>query len=207
MLTAMDQAEHDVELPDPSRIDQRVVLRGVSWDDYERLLALRGDTARPRMTYVEGELELMSPSNEHEQQKKDLARLLEAWADAKGIPLVGIGSWTLRDRRADRGVEPDECYRLGEHRDPDDLPDIAIEVVWTSGGLSKLDVYRRLGVREVWYRHRGAMTFNLLRDTGYVHAERSDLLPDLDPNLLTRCMAEPNQLAALRRLREELGAG
>lgn len=207
MLPVMSRSEEPHDSIDPDRIDQRVVLHDVSWDDYERLLALRGESSRPRMTYLEGELELMSPSNDHEEQKKTLARLIEAWADARGVPLIGIGSWTLKKRRKRRGLEPDECYRVGEHRDRDEYPDIAIEVIWTSGGLSKLEVYRKLGIREVWFWKRGRLRFHLLRGEKYVVAERSEVLPDFDPALIERCMSAPSQLAALAALREELRTG
>jgi hypothetical protein len=43
-------------------VDQRVMLRGVSWDEYETLLAIRGEDSVPRMTDLEGTLELMTPS-------------------------------------------------------------------------------------------------------------------------------------------------
>jgi hypothetical protein len=42
--------------------DHIVVLHDVSWVDYERVLAMRGDVSVPRLNYVEGELELMTPS-------------------------------------------------------------------------------------------------------------------------------------------------
>lgn len=35
--------------------DQRVFLHGVSWQDYERLLAMRGDASSPRIAYLAGE--------------------------------------------------------------------------------------------------------------------------------------------------------
>jgi hypothetical protein len=39
------------------------------------------------------------------------------------------------------------------------LPDVAIEVIWTRGGLDKLDVYRGLGVPEVWTWQEGRLRF------------------------------------------------
>jgi len=70
-----------------------------------------------------------------------------------GIQLEGVGSWTLKSSREERGAEPDEGYTVGrvvgDDEDDGDCPDIAIEVVWTAGGLDKLEIYRRLGVREV----------------------------------------------------------
>jgi Uma2 family endonuclease len=142
----------------PESMDQRVRLDGVPWETYEALLVLRGEGAVPRITYLEGELELMTPSLDHEGLKKRLARLLEAYAEARGIALEGFGSWTLRKTLAERGLEPDECYLLGVPASPPERPDIAIEVVWTSGGIDKLAVYRGLGVPEVWFRQDGALS-------------------------------------------------
>ena len=206
MLPNVTDTTSEPDAIDPDRIDQRVVLHDVSWEDYERLDALRGDSSRPRLTYIEGELELMSPANDHEQQKTTLARLIEAWSEEIGIELIGIGSWTLKNRLKKVGAEPDECYRVGEDRDQYEFPDIAIEVVWTSGGLSKLEVYRRLGILEVWFWRRGRLRFYRLRDDRYEEIAQSEVLPTFDRELIERCMAEPGQLAGLRKLREELRA-
>ena len=84
--------------------------------------------------------------------KSSLGCLIEAWCFAKGIDFTPVGSWTLENETAQRGVEPDECYCLRENasREAPDRPDLAIEVIHTSGGISKLDVYRKLAVPEVW---------------------------------------------------------
>lgn len=47
--------------------DQRVVTYGVPWAHYEAQLALRGDASIPRMAYLDGALELMTPSKDHER--------------------------------------------------------------------------------------------------------------------------------------------
>lgn len=83
---------------DPASIDHFVCLRGVSFREYEALLEMRGDRSVPRVTYLEGVLELMSPSRYHENDKKRFARLLEAWAEEMGIEIEGVGSWTLSVR-------------------------------------------------------------------------------------------------------------
>jgi Uma2 family endonuclease len=190
---------------DPEAMDHFVYLRNVSWSEYEAVLAMRGDSSVPRITYLEGVLELMSPSRYHEIDKTRFARLLEIWADEKGIRLEGIGSWTLKNSKEERGAEPDECYMID--RTPvsdDDRPDIAIEVVWTSGGINKLEVYRKLGVREVWFYERGTLRFFTLTGSSYVQMARSELLPEAEPELFVRCMAEPSQSDAIRALREAL---
>jgi Uma2 family endonuclease len=142
--------------------DQRVILHGVPWAHFEALLALLGDAAGPRMTYIEGELELMTPSRSHESIKTLLARMIELYALEAGIALSGYGSWTLRNAPKERAVEPDECYIVGDARGKDS-PDLALEVVWTSGGLDKLDAYRVLGVTEVWQWRDQAMRMFTLR--------------------------------------------
>ncbi len=176
--------------------DQRVFLHNVSWEQYERLLELRGDDSAPKMTYLEGELELMSPSREHETIKTVIARLLEAYALAKGIRLDGYGSMTMKNRPKARGAEADECYVVGG---PKPRPDIAIEVVWTHGGLDKLEVYRGLGVREVWLHRAGRIEVYALRRKAYIRIPRSEVLPRLDLTQLLRFAPAEDQTDAVRR--------
>ncbi|HET7923610.1 MAG TPA: Uma2 family endonuclease, partial [Rhodanobacteraceae bacterium] len=190
--------------------DHFVYLR-VDWQGYQQLLAMRGESSVPRINYLEGLVELMSPSRYHEIDKTCFARLLEAWSEIAGVPLEGYGSWTLEDEKVDRGAEVDECYTVRRvvKRD-DDRPDIAIEVVWTSGGINKLEVYRKLGVREVWFYERGTLRFFALRpEAGDVYREisQSELLPELPLDVLLECMREPDQASAVRALRAALAAG
>jgi Uma2 family endonuclease len=187
-----------------SAIDQRVHLHDVSWQAYEALVAWRGESAVPRLTYLEGELELMTPSTDHEMQKTMLARLVEAFADAMDISLDGAGSWTVKHREAERGAEADECYILGSAKTRPAAPDIAIEVVWTRGGIDKLEVWRKLGAREVWIWSHGTLAFHVLHGERYQLAKRSKLLPKLDPELVVRCMACDTQREVVRMLRAAL---
>ncbi|MDS4040768.1 MAG: Uma2 family endonuclease [Candidatus Competibacter sp.] len=185
-------------------IDQRVRLHGISWEGYESFLALRGEQSGTRVTYWNGELELMSPSINHEIFKKTLARLLEAYAEERGIELNGYGSWTVKSAKDKLGVEADECYVVGLRDAEPTIPDIAIEVVWTSGGIDKLEVYRGLRVPEVWFWQKGALRFFLLEEDAYLPGARSRLLPDLDPALIARCMGESSQTQAVRAFRATL---
>ena len=179
--------------------DQRVFLHDVSWSEFETLLAIRGDRAGVRMTYLNGELELMSPSLDHESIKKTIARLLEAYAEERGLELNGYGSWTIRHAPRARGLEPDECYVLGTDRP--ERPDLAIEVIWTSGGIDKLEVYRGLSVREVWLWREGRIEPHGLRDDGYERLARSELFPELDLDHLAEFLELPSQTQAVRAFR------
>src|SRR5207302_1801472 len=108
----------------------------------------RRENASVRMAYLEGVLEIVSPSPTHEKWKKFIARLVEAYAEERGLTMDGMGSTTFRKKAKKAGIEPDECYLFNEEKP---YPDLAIEVVVTHGGLDRLEIYRRLGVREVWF--------------------------------------------------------
>jgi len=184
--------------------DQRIVLHSVPWSHYEVLLAIRGDAPVPRMTYLEGVLELMTPSFDHELIKSTLGRLVEAYADHVGLELSPIGSWTIRNAPRERGAEADECYILGEPFGRT-APDFAIEVVWTSGGIAKLDVWRGLGVAEVWIWKDGGLEVHALRGDDYERVPESRFVPGIDLALIAR-LATLSRPAALRELRASLRA-
>jgi len=134
--------------------DHIVYLHDVSWEDYERLLAMRGDRSAPRISYLEGYVEIMSPSQTHEGIKSLIGRLVETPCLEADIPFNTYGSWTLAAQDRSRDAEPDECWIFGQAHA--DRPHLAIDVVWTSERIDKLDIYRKLGVPEVWYWRRAA---------------------------------------------------
>ena len=156
------------------------------------------------MTYLHGELELMSPSIDHERIKTLFARLLEAYAEESGVELLGFGSWTIRSESHERGLEPDECYVIGVREVT--APDIALEVVWTSGAIDKMDVYRGLGVREVWVWRDEHIEVNVLRDGNYERVDRSELLPSLDLARVASFLDRADQTSAVREYRASLRA-
>lgn len=185
--------------------DHFVVLRGVTWADYQRLLEVRGDRSAPRITYLEGRVEIMSPSRSHESIKSLIGRLVEAYCLERDIEFSTYGSWTLEDKDVNRGVEPDECYVFGRVADPK-RPDLAIEVVWTSGGLDELEVYRLLGVREVWYWRRGRITPFALRGESYEELPASEAVAGLDLAELAGYLDRPTTSSAIRDYRDALRA-
>src|SRR5450432_2968541 len=93
--------------------ENRFVLYGVPWLAYVTLRDALDDRCGLKMTYLEGALELMSPSSLHEDAKKIIARLVEVWAMEKDLDLRGFGGATFRREAKQRGLEPAECYKLG----------------------------------------------------------------------------------------------
>src|SRR5688572_32686967 len=98
------------------------------------------------------------------------------------------------------GAGPDESWCLHEEKK---FPDIVIEIVLTSGGVRKLEIYRRFQIPEVWFWRRNKMEVYVLDNSGaYQQLPGSRLLPRLDIALLERCAATPSWREARRTFRK-----
>src|SRR5260370_40042654 len=76
-------------LPDGAEPEERVVICGISWDRYlEFDKALGHDRPSPRLDYLDGELEIMTTSNEHERLKKWLVGLLESYVEEMNFEMA-----------------------------------------------------------------------------------------------------------------------
>jgi Uma2 family endonuclease len=187
------------ELPQP---EEKITLYGVTWEQYDTLVSMFMDKYPGlRMTYLEGTLEIIGTSSEHERLKTIIARLLEMYAVEKRITLNGYGNTTFRKEAKQRGLEPDECYCLGELSA---VPDIAIEIAITSGGIDKLSVYQGLGVTEVWFWQNDRFILYRLQEEVYKQIARSEFLPDLDLVLLSQFVNYDNQTEAVIAYRDVL---
>lgn len=196
-----DEAMPEAYGPRDPEVDQLVVMHGVDWRTYSALRELL-DSPGIRMTYLEGALEIMSPSRRHEHEKKTIARMIEVFALERDVPLRGWGSTTFKREAKERGLEPDECYCVGH--DLGDAPDIALEIIVTSGGINRLEVYRGLGVREVWMFRDGHFRLFALDGERYREISRSVLVPELDFTAIAELVAIPDQHAAVKAFRDRL---
>ena len=189
-----------------STADQRLVMYNVPWAHYEVQLALRGEASVPRMAYLEGVLELMTPSKGHERTAASIGTLIQAYAFERDILLQAYGSWTLKGSPDQAGAEPDECFLFGPDQDRD-RPDLVIEVIWTSGSIDKLAIYRRLRIPEVWFWQDGRLSVHVLDGVTYRAVERSTFLPELDLTVLCSFLDRRTQTEAVRDFREHLRRG
>ena len=176
--------------------EQKSIITGASWEDYELLLNYLEDSSRYRITYLDGTLEIMSPSRNHEFSKKNIARLLEAYLNQAEIDYWGYGSTTFRKQNQKSGKEPDECYCIGTEKQ---FPDIAIEVIVSSGGIDNLEVYKRLEIKEIWFWQNDCLTIYYLNQKGeYQQQNQSVILPELDVNLLASYVTASNPRIAVK---------
>ena len=139
--------------------EQRLLIRNVDWRQYEALLEWAGER-RLCIAYDRGELELMSPSIDHEDFKCSISRLITALAEELDLTIHEYGSVTWRREDIDRGAEPDTCFYLRSEpliRGKSDIdlavdpaPDLVLEIDITSSSVDREGIYAALGVSELW---------------------------------------------------------
>lgn len=178
--------------------DNKIVIYDVSWETYERLLSDLSDRSSPRLTYDRGRLEIMSPTEEHEELNRSLAALVEAVAEELEIDIRSLGSTTFRRQDLERGFEPDSCFyvqslsRLESNRrvdlELDPPPDIVIEIDSSHSSMEKLALYREMGVPEVWRHDGDSVTIHVLQERGYETAETSRAFPIVSATKLTELL-------------------
>jgi Uma2 family endonuclease len=200
-MMLLEDFSEQLQIDDP---EERRLISAVSWGQYEALLADFEDRPGYRVTFLDGTLEIMSPSRRHEISAENIGRLLEAYLEETRIRFWGLGSTTFRSAEKAGGAEADKSYNLGTEKE---FPDLAIEVIVTSGGVDKLEVYRRLGVAEVWFFRDNTFAVYCLRGEAYEQVSASELLPDLDLTVLADYAARSDPLDALVEYRRGIRGG
>lgn len=186
-------------------MEQTYTVGGVSWQTYEAFLADLGDEFPGlRVHYLEGMLEITMPGRKHEISKDNIAGLLRVYFEETRTRFYGLGSTTFRREAQRRGAEPDVSFCLESDKA---FPDIAIEVLQTSGGIDKLEIYRDLGVPEVWFWQQNQFAVYQVRDGAYVLGDRSQFLPNLDFTLLATYVNYSEPLEAALEFREAIRSG
>jgi Uma2 family endonuclease len=180
--------------------ENRVVIRDVGWQGYQTLLNLVGEQPI-RITYDRGDAELMSPLSTHERKKSRLGRMVEMLTEELDIPMIAVGSTTLRREELDKGLEADESFYLASvalisevhelDMNVDPPPDLAIEIEITRSALDRLGIYGALRVPEIWRFDGKKLRILLLGGDGQYHAtKQSKALPWISIDELERFAAE-----------------
>ena len=183
-----------------SKLEQRIVLHNVSWQGYETLLREIGE-CQVRMTYDEGDLEIMTLSFGHENAGEWLGQLIFFLALELKIPICSGGSTTLKKSLRRKGLEPDKSFWIKHERemrgkrewdaDIDPPPDLVVEVDITSSSLDRLGIYAALEVPEIW--HYDGERFRVLARTPtgkYKAKSRSLAFPQLPIKGVVRFLKE-----------------
>ncbi|MEZ2236938.1 Uma2 family endonuclease [Microcoleus sp.] len=183
------------------RLDEPILIDELSWREFkvvEQLLSRPG----VRLSFLDGVLEIRRmPGKKHETVKQRISTLLDLYLEFGGIDFTPTGSVTLESETGRVKQEADLSYELGPNRE---LPDLVVEVVVTSGGIDKLEAYKRLQIPEVWFWENCRLRLYSLGADGYAEVDRSLVLPDLDIVLLARCINIENHLQAMREFKQAI---
>jgi Uma2 family endonuclease len=174
--------------------DQRIVIRGVDRDLYNRLDEAIDERQHIRLAYDGKDLELMTTGRLHEFFRDLLSRFVIAVTFVLEIDCVTTGEATWKTEEMDRGLQADLSYYFDPEKirasqqalkrksmEPTDYPsapDLAIEIDASRPKVDRPAVYSALRAEEVW-RFDGAEVMIEQRqpDGSYAPAQGSRFLP------------------------------
>jgi Uma2 family endonuclease len=187
-----------------TEIPGRVVVDGVRWDTYERLLE-DFEHQHVRLAYDRGRLEIMSPTIRHERFKRLIAKFVDGISRAFDMPVYSVGSATLKESELARGVEADDWFYVQSEplvRGKDEIdyeqdppPDLGVEIDVTSSVEDRLPIYWKLRVPEIWVWRAGTVRFLHRRPRGkYAEARKSRAFPFLSSSILSKYLDMRGQM-------------
>jgi Uma2 family endonuclease len=173
----------------------RLTLHEAAWEEYERLIGRRTDSSRVRISYDQGNIEIMSPSAKHEKYTNLIHDLVLMLGDELEQDLLSYGSVTLKLRSRKKGAEGDDCFYIQNAgwmtgRDRVDLatdppPDLLVEVDVTNESSGKLEIYAAMAVPEIWRYAGAALHIFGLSDQTYSPVPNSLAFPFLTAQQMT----------------------
>jgi Uma2 family endonuclease len=190
---------------------RKVILRGVSWETYQRLLNEHQEVSGTHFIYDQGSLEIMVLSADHEEPNRILAQVVELIVEEWQIDIRQLGSTTFQREDLEKGFEPDSAYYIahasdveGRRIDPatDPPPDLIIEVDVTSPSLPRFPIFAAFGVPEVWRYDGSRVAIHRLEGDRYVEANSSLAFPPLTAETITRFLGDRQRLRSTQWVRQ-----
>jgi Uma2 family endonuclease len=192
--------------------EERVILRNISWETFDRLLAEAGDKRNTRFYYLDGTLEIMSPLFIHEGSNRFIERLICAAAEVLAMNCRVAGSVTLRIQPKKAGAEPDSSYYIQNeplirHLNTLDLkqdspPDLVVEVDITSSSDRRFPIYARLGIPELWQYDGQTIQYHILEDGEYMPVQISPTFPIIFADILVSYLQRRLTIGEMQAIRE-----
>jgi Uma2 family endonuclease len=188
----------------PKASQEQFIRIAGDWTHFKLLQQGFAQAAKVRLSYYDGFIEIFMPSRDHELFAELIGHLIVIFLSRQGIFFVPTGSMD-QELLGQAATQADKSYCIGKMKP---IPDLSIEVVFTSGGVDKLPRYQALGVPEVWFWQDGTLALYGLGDKGYQEIDQSNLegLKDLDLGLLNRCimLGETDAGEAMRTFMQEI---
>ncbi len=160
--------------------DQILILSGMTWDDFEQLAS--EEYTGYRISYFDGEIIIVSPGRNHERIAESINYLIAAYCRQYNILYYPFRSTTLKNPPL-AGKEPDVSFAFDTDKD---IPDLAVEVIFSSGGVADLQKYRNLKIPEVWFWQNNVITFYHLENNNYQIVDKSKYLSNLESSNLIK---------------------
>ena len=200
--------------------DQRIVIRGLSWELYDRLSDAIGERQHVYLAYDGKDLELMTKGWDHEDYKELFSRFVTFVTSELRVRSRAAGETTWKRPEIERGLEADQCCyftpeklrivteaRARKAKDIADIPnpDLAIEIDLSPSQVDRPGIYAALKVAEVWRFDGVSVVIERLGPDGtYAAAEMSLFLPVRAEEICRWVEKEDssNELAWEDRLRE-----
>jgi Uma2 family endonuclease len=190
-----------------TRLNEPITIEGLTWQEFKATAQLI-DRAGVRLSFLNGILEIRRmPGEQPETVKERIGTLLDLYLLQLGIDYTPTGSMTLESEEGLVKREADKSYKLAPNRI---YPNLVIEVIVTSGGIDKLEAYKRLQIPEVWFWQKGRLTIHHLRmneqGVDYEQLTSSEELPDLDISVLLDCIDIPRHVDAVKVFRQAISS-
>jgi Uma2 family endonuclease len=186
--------------------DQRIVIRGLDWDLYDRLSEAIGEEQHVRLAYDGEDLEIMTTGPIHEDYKEMLGQIVATVSKTLRIPRKKLGETTWKRPEIARGIQADQCYyfdaaklaadKAARSRKSNDIadypnPDLAIEIDLAEPKVDRSGIYAALKVTEVWRFDGKSLIIEHRQDDGtYAPSQSSRFLPLRDVDILRWLVAE-----------------
>lgn len=192
--------------------EQRVALRGLSWEAYLQILEVLPQSRAARLTYDDGILEITVPLEAHEFSGRSIERFIWTLVELMGMRIKTMGSTTMNYPRLRKGAEPDNAYYIqnqplvkGRTVDfsQDPPPDLVVEVDITHTDIAKNQFYASLGVPEFWRFDGRVWRIYQLQEGVYAEVEFSPTFPQVPKEKLYTFLeqAKEDEVEAVQSLR------
>ncbi len=155
--------------------DQILTITGASWSDYQKFES--PEYPGYRVSYINGEITIVSPGRNHERIAEVINRLIIAYCEKYELQDFPFGQTRLKIS-GQAGREPDLAYAFNADKD---LPDLAVEVIFSSGDIETLkSSYKNIGIPELWVWKDNVITFYYLEQNNYIVLKSSRILDRLE---------------------------
>jgi len=192
-------------------LTDNAILKNISWQTYLAILTDMGNHRSTRLSYDRQTLEIRMPLEFHEAINRLLERIIVTLTEELGLDIKSFDSTTSNRKDLEVGIEPDACFyiqnsdrirRFQIDMGDDPAPDLVIEVDIYSSSNRRLEIYKQLGVPEIWRYTRTGIKIYSLQNGEYLEQEYSCTFPTMSAKILDRFLELSESMVDNKLIRE-----